>query len=454
MPINSGKTPENAFTPAGLNHISKQLLENELGSVWVRGEVSNANSNQNLHIYFSLKDENASVSCAFFKNANFANQRVKNGDNLLVYGQVSLFEKTGNYQIIVKRIESSGIGDMAKAFAELKIKLESMGYFDPSKKKKIPSVINSIGIVASQSSAAVRDVLNVIKRRNPLLNVKIYHASVQGENAVGEIIDALLMADIGSHDAILLTRGGGSQEDLWTFNDVSIAQTLFNLSTPCVSAIGHERDTSISDLVADVSAITPSAAAELLTPDMENLKNRLENNIKVLQRNMQIHLNNYSQQLDINFHKLQKSHPKVRILTEKKELQNRFDKLKSLFNNQNDERDRKLNHVLLKLKKHDFAIGENKVSMNLAEKRIANAMQQKLDNNHNKIANLSHALDNLSPLSTLSRGYSITLKADSKSIIKSTDDVSVGDVIESIVDKGRIQSTVITTYHSKNKESR
>jgi exodeoxyribonuclease VII large subunit len=444
MHTNNGKTPEKALNPSQLNRLAKNSLENSIGSIWITGEVTNASANQNLHIYFALKDASASVSCAFFKNANFGNIRLKNGDSLLVYGQVSLFEKTGNYQIIVKRVERSGTGDRAKAFAKLKVQLEAMGYFSQEKKKPLPKIINSLAIVTSQTSAAITDVLNVIKRRNPLLDVIIYHASVQGDNAVEEIIDALLSADINKHDVILLTRGGGSVDDLWTFNDVSIAQTLFNLETPCVSAIGHERDTVISDLVADTYAITPTAAAEMLTPDISELKIKLKHNLQSLYHIIITKINNKSQLLDNSFHQLEKSHPQTKIQLEKQKLKSSSAKLQQLTIQSLQSKSSQLSLVNNYFKHYDFNLNEQNSKLEYLKNNLIQAVEQSLTHNKSQLENLIHSLNTLSPLSTLSRGYSITLKQNTNNIISQENQIETGDIIETKLKQGRILSKVIS----------
>ncbi len=444
MHTNNGKTPEKALNPSQLNRLAKSSLENSIGSVWITGEVTNASANQNLHIYFALKDASAAVNCAFFKNANFSNIRVKNGDNVLVYGQVSLFEKAGNYQIIVKRIEKSGVGDRAKAFAELKVQLEAMGYFSQEKKKPIPKIINSLAIVNSQTSAAITDVLNVIKRRNPLLDVSIYHTSVQGDNAVEEIIDALLTADINNHDVILLTRGGGSVDDLWTFNDVSIAQTLFNLETPCVSAIGHERDSAITDLVADSFAITPTAAAEMLTPDINNLKIKLNHNLQTLQQLIIATINNKSQQIDNSFHQLEKSHPQAKIQLEKQKLKSTSEKLQQLITQSIQTKSSQLNLANNFLKHYDFNLKEQKSKLDYLKNNLNQSIENSLVYKKNQLENLMLTLNTLSPLSTLSRGYSVTLKSSDNTIITDKSQIKTNDIITTRLKNGTISSKVIS----------
>lgn len=441
-PVKLGKTPENAISPSQLNNLARRTLENQLGSVWLRGEISDLYKATSGHAYFSLKDKQSSIKCTFFKQYNFKKTELNNGDDLLAFGQATLYEERGTFQLKVERVEKSGIGDMAKAFAELKVKLEALGYFSPEHKKPLPLVINSLGIVTSTSSAAITDVLNVIKRRNPLLDVKIYHASVQGERAVEEIIDALLQADISQHDVILLTRGGGSEEDLWTFNDVSIAQTLFNLTTPCVSAIGHERDTSISDMVADVSAITPTAAAELLTPDIENLKTKLIHNLQRLQQIILNRIQSHSQQLDISYHKLEKSHPQTTIDNEKKLIQFKAEKLNQLMVKLLREKQFNFEYLNKNFSQYDFKLREKKETLQYYHNNLHNLISLKHEQQFMQLQNRSQKLNALSPLATLSRGYSITLKKDSQEVVTNSQQVAIGDELESILETGKIISKV------------
>ena len=438
----AGKTPEDAITPSKLNNLARITIEKQLGSIWLNGEVTDLYMAPSGHAYFSLKDNRSSVKCTFFKQYNFKKIIIKNGDSLLAFGKTTLYEERGTFQLKVERVENSGIGDIAKAFAKLKLKLETQGYFSQDKKQTLPAVINSIGIVTSKSSAAIKDVLNVIKRRNPLLNVYIYHASVQGDNAVEEIIDALLIADIKQHDVILLTRGGGSEEDLWTFNDISIAQTLFNLTTPCVSAIGHEKDTAISDLVADAFAITPSAAAELLTPDLLQLKLKISHNSKIISQIINNKVDSYRQQLDINYHKLEKSHPTTKIKAEKQLLQKTFDLLNRSMNHYIQQKNQFLINLHNNFKYFDFNLNADKSTVDYLQKQLINSAISSQQKKQLQLKNLSKNLNNLSPLSILSRSYSITLMENTQTVLSDIQQVTIGDNIETQLKSGKITSQV------------
>jgi len=442
IPSNNGKSPENPLTPSRLNHLARSSIENSLGSLWLTGEITDLYMAPSGHAYFGIKDVTSSIKCTFFKQFNFKKVILKNGDNVLVFGKATLYEERGTFQLKVERVETTGIGDMAKEFAQLKAKLEIMGYFSPESKKKLPTQIQSLAIITSQSSAAVKDVLSVIQRRNPLLEVKIYHASVQGENAVEEIIDALLTADINQHDVLLLTRGGGSEEDLWTFNDVSIAQTLFNLSTPCVSAVGHERDTSISDLVADMSAITPTAAAELLTPDLAEIKLKIAHHLTLMKKFVHNKLNSHIQQLDISYHKLEKSHPKNQINKEKQQLTQKFEQLKQKINTQITKKDQSIIRQKNNLLRYNFDFNALNTQLKVYKNNINNLILNQHEKHLSHLKQSIQSLNNLSPLSTLSRGYSISLNKNDNTVINHINQVKTGSQIETVVIDGTITSTV------------
>jgi exodeoxyribonuclease VII large subunit len=441
-----GKTPENAITPSQLNNLARTTLENQIGSIWLNGEVTDLYLAPSGHAYFALKDPQSSIKCTFFKQYNFKKTVIKNGDSLLVFGKATLYEERGTFQLKVERVEKSGVGDMSKAFAELKVKLEALGYFNPENKKAIPPMIASLGIITSTASAAIKDVLNVIKRRNPLLQIKIYHAAVQGDKAVEEIIDALLRADIGKHDVLLLTRGGGSEEDLWTFNDVSIAQTIFNLNSVCVSAIGHERDTSISDLVADSSAITPSAAAEMLTPDISKLTASLTQQLRMLQTAIKNKMGNCQQSIDLSYHKLQKSHPLYAINNEQQNLNNKYHSLQQAMAQFIQRKGAQLSIVENNLSHQDLHLTEKQALLSELKQKLLALMSRQYQQKTSQIQSLSQSLNTLSPLSTLSRGYSITKNQDTGQLLSNSKQAKIGTSIETQLKTGKIISRVLSRH--------
>ena len=272
----------------------KRVLEQQVGTVWVRGEVTNFRlQQQSGHMYFTLKDERSQLSCVFFRRANSRyRDLMENGRMLLVHGEVSVYEPRGQYQLIVEEVELEGVGALQAAFERLKRKLESEGLFAPERKRPIPEFPQRIGLVTSPTGAAIRDVLHVVERRFPGLDIVLAPSRVQGEGAAGEIARAIeLLNDwslsqpaSGRLDLILITRGGGSLEDLWAFNEEAVARAVFHSALPVVSAVGHEIDFSISDFVADLRAATPSAAAELITQKAFASRQWLIDFIRHLQR--------------------------------------------------------------------------------------------------------------------------------------------------------------------------
>jgi exodeoxyribonuclease VII large subunit len=443
MQTYKGKTPENALSPSGLNLLARNTIETHISRVWVLGEITDLYQAASGHAYFSLKDNKSSIKCTFFKQYNFKKTKLQNGDQLLIFGTATLYEERGTFQIKVERVESTGIGEMTLAFQKLKVDLEAQGYFDESNKKPLPKLVSNLAIVTSKTSAAIRDVLNVIKRRNPLLEIHIYHSSVQGEKAVEEIIDSLLLADINQHDVILLTRGGGSEEDLWTFNDVSIAQTIFNLNTPIVSAIGHERDSSISDLVADTYAITPTAAAEMLTPDLGALKQTLNSNFKFLYKSLIDRLNNESQKIDLKLSRLEKSHPKNSIDLKKVKLDTINKQLSQCIIKYFESKSNQFNASKSQLVHSQFSLDLLQSKLQNYSQKLENHLSHQIEIKRHHFQNLTSKINTLSPLSTLSRGYSITFKQTNNQVISCSSQVVHGDMIETQTANGRFSSQVV-----------
>lgn len=263
---------ENVFTVTEVTKHIKNILESNIPNLFVTGELANFTHHRSGHIYFTIKDTNSSLKCVFFKAYNqYLNYKPKDGDKVICFGKTTVFAKGGNYQLNVMKLFPSGVGELQLAFEELKYKLESEGLFDESHKKPLPSFPENIGVITSSTGAAIKDIGNVISRRFPC-NIYLYPASVQGEKAVREIISGI---EYFNHeykvDIIIVGRGGGSQEDLFCFNDEKLARTIFSSEIPIISAVGHEIDFTISDFVADLRAPTPSAAAELAVPNAEDL---------------------------------------------------------------------------------------------------------------------------------------------------------------------------------------
>ena len=265
------------LTPSTLNSLARELIEATFPLIWVEGELSNVARPASGHVYFSLKDAGAQVRAAMFKpRSSFLRFRPADGIQVLVRCRVSLYEARGDFQLIVEHMEEAGEGALRRQFEQLKAKLAAEGLFDAARKRPLPALPRRIGILTSPTGAAVRDVLNVLARRLPMVEVDVIPVPVQGETAAAQIRAQLEAAGRAArHDVLLLTRGGGSLEDLWAFNDESLARAIAASPIPVVSAIGHEVDFSIADFVADLRAATPSAAAELLVPDRSELLRNL-----------------------------------------------------------------------------------------------------------------------------------------------------------------------------------
>lgn len=288
------------FTVAQLNQTARELLEEALKLVWVKGELSNVALPRSGHIYFTLKDEHAQVRCAMFKGSN---HRLKftpaDGMEVLVRANVSLYEPRGDYQLIISHMEEWGLGKLQQAFEALKAKLQAEGLFEQSHKKPFPAFPRHIGVITSHTGAAIQDILSVLKRRYPIAPITLYHTQVQGKTAAKDIIKAIQLANKHQNaDVLILARGGGSLEDLWCFNDEQLARVIFNSTLPIITGIGHEIDFTIADFVADLRAPTPSAAAETITPDTIELTRTFEQKkLRLIQAMLRI-LQHHAQKID------------------------------------------------------------------------------------------------------------------------------------------------------------
>jgi len=278
--------PENTlvYSVSRLNTEVRQVLESGFPLIWVEGEISNLSMPRSGHMYFSLKDEYAQTRCAMFRmKRSLLRFSPAAGDKVLARARITLYEARGDFQLVIEHMEPAGEGRLRQAIEQLKMKLDQEGLFDARHKKDLPALPMTVGVITSPSGAAITDILNVFQRRFPAIKVIVYPASVQGNSAAAEMIEMLKLADQRNEcDLLILGRGGGSLEDLMAFNDEALARTIFNLQTPIISAVGHEIDTSISDYVADRRAPTPSAAAELASPDRMHLRDSVSQSLHSL----------------------------------------------------------------------------------------------------------------------------------------------------------------------------
>lgn len=395
------KENRNVYTVKQVNSYVKRMFEDDfvLRAIYIKGEISNCKYHSSGHIYFSLKDEAGVLSAVMFaSNAAGLRFRLENGMQVIAFGSISTYEKSGTYQLYVRSVEQDGTGDLYRQFVELKNRLEEMGMFSEMYKKPIPPYAMKIGIVTAKTGAVIRDIYNVASRRNPYCRLTLYPAQVQGEGAAQTICKGLKILDGMGLDCIIVGRGGGSIEDLWCFNDEEVARTIFECTTPVISAVGHETDFTIADFVADLRAPTPSAAAELAVFDYSRFLMDLDNASDILDSLMKGSLDRYTRQLDIY---------KLRLLSLSPE------------------------NVILKKKQ----------SVQEMDAQLRYCMSDRLRGRKETLRVLAERLSGLSPLKRISGGYAFVTDGSGKSVV-SINDVSEGSHIEINVSDGRIGATV------------
>lgn len=419
------------LTVSQLNRQIKGYLENEIGTVHVEGELSNLSKPSSGHFYFTLKDNGAQIRCVFFKNRHFGpiSTKLADGQKVVASGKLSLYEARGDYQLIVDQLTEAGLGELYKRFEELKTRLAAEGLFNPSRKRPIPALPKTIGIITSSNAAALQDILSTLARRFPLANVFVYHSEVQGISAPQQLIKAIGRANLDKHcDVLILARGGGSIEDLWAFNDEQLARHIANSQIPIVSGVGHETDFTIADFVADYRAETPTAAATAVTPDCAEVLGFINHSISRLE--LVIHRLVQSYQIRLN-HLLEK------ISSPEKAVESYWQTLDYLERQLHFNMAKIINH-----KKHQIHLNtaqlhakNPKVLVAQTQKQINQLLQSMTHYLKFKINDLKHQLTShmstlhaVSPLATLERGYSITIK--NKKVIQSTKQIQVGDSIE------------------------
>jgi len=410
------------YTPSELNHEARLHLEAGFGRVWVEGEISNMSRPASGHIYFSLKDEKAQISCALFRsNAYGMDFKPENGMLVQARGRVSLFEARGNYQLIADSMVRSGEGLLRAKFELLKNSLASEGLFAESIKKPLPAFPMRIAVISSPSGAALRDILNVLQRRWPLATVRIYGVPVQGVEAAPAIVEALLAANQHQWAQVIITgRGGGSLEDLWAFNEEPVARAIHASEIPVVSAVGHEIDFSISDFVADLRAPTPSAAAELISPDQRALKQNLSLLRNRLQHRSTQMLQQLSQKLDHLAHRLVQQHPGQRLAQHRKMLQQARQRLLLAGTR------------IVPQRRHYL--------QELGHRRLLQAGQRIVPERRLKLNNLERTLNAVGPLPTLARGYAIVTDAASGKAVSSVKGLKEKQALITQLHDGQVHS--------------
>ncbi|MGE6162658.1 exodeoxyribonuclease VII large subunit [Aeromonas salmonicida] len=436
---------QQVFTVTRLNSAVRMILEQDLGLVWLTGELSNLAMPSSGHWYFSLKDLGAQVRCAMFKGNNRRVAfRPQDGMQVLVQARVSLYEPRGDYQLIIESMQPAGDGVLALRFEELKRRLGAEGLFDESRKRPLPREPRAVGLVTSATGAALHDMLTVLKRRAPDLPIFIYPTQVQGSAAIGQIVAAIALANRRAEvDVLIVGRGGGSLEDLWCFNEEVVARAIANSAIPVISAVGHEVDVTISDFAADLRAPTPSAAAELVAPDQSARAQRLAHLWQRLVQAMNRHQTAARHGFVLLQKRLDHQDPKRRLEQQSQRLDELSARLQQLLNQRLHQGERRLANLELRLQAKSperlLAIGRRRHQ--LAEERLHALIAKRQDQASHRLAMLTARLDGVSPLATLGRGYSIT-RTQSGDVINRAAQVNAGQTLVTTLAEGHLQVRV------------
>lgn len=438
-------TNPNIFTVSRLNSEVRLLLENEMGIVWLVGEISNFSAPVSGHWYLTLKDSRAQVKCAMFRGNNRrVTFRPQNGNQVLVKARLSLYEPRGDYQLIIESMQPEGDGKLQQEFEKLKMNLAAEGLFAQSNKQPLPEHPKRVGVITSKTGAALYDILDVLKRRDPSLPVVVYPTMVQGEEAAIQIAQAIGRANERNEcDVLIVGRGGGSLEDLWCFNNEIVARTIAASQIPIISAVGHEVDVTIADFVADMRAPTPSAAAELVSRDNSHKEQAFAAKRARLVSAIRHLLMKQAQSTHALKFRLEKQHPSYQLQKQSQQLDDLDMRLRrgmTQYLKQHQQRVERKQHQL-QLNSPVKRLGEQKLHLQRSEQKLLDAMDKTLLTTRHQLAMAAEKLETVSPLATLKRGYSITHSA-SKQTVSSIEDVNIGEVIKTQVEDGVIESQV------------
>jgi exodeoxyribonuclease VII large subunit len=444
--MQSNEPATSAISVSQLNRRVKTLIEQGMARLWVEGEISNLSRPGSGHIYLSLKDDTAQVSAAWFRQR----QRgpaigFKNGDRVLAYGRVSIYEARGNYQLIIEQMEPAGEGVLKRRFDALKLKLAGEGLFDEDRKQALPELPQRIGIITSPTGAAIRDILSILGRRFPAVPVVIYPAAVQGDGAPAELIAALATAvQRDECDVLIMGRGGGSLEDLWAFNDEQLARAISDCPLPIVSAVGHEVDFTIADFVADVRAPTPSGAAEIIVPNQSDWLRQISTFATRIARVGRRALDDRAQELDWLGRRLVASSPAATLQRQRDSLREHSGRLNSAMRQQLLEQKNTLQETRSELMNLSPALSVQRSISRLQQlrQRLATSTRNTVSDTSHKLALLGRALNSVSPLATLDRGYAIVKQEDSGEVLTNAADVKPGKDIRAQLSRGEIVATV------------
>lgn len=427
--------------PSQLNALARDLLEGSFPQVWVEGEISNFSRPASGHAYFTLKDARAQVRCALFRS-NAARLRFAPRDGMLVLarGRLTLYEARGDYQLVLEHLEEAGEGALRRAFEELKARLAAEGLFDTGRKRPLPAYARRLAVITSPRGAAVRDVLSVLGRRFPLLEVEVLPVPVQGDGAAAQILDMLQRAGrSGRYDLVLITRGGGSLEDLWAFNDEALARAIVASPVPVVAAIGHEVDVSLADFAADLRAPTPSAAAELLVPDRGELLDRLRRDRQRFDALLARLLGAQAQRVDQAFLKLQALRPQLRLERGRNRLGALRHRLGQAWQAPSARRSERLSRLLRRLDQAHprRRLEAHRHRLALLQRALAALPARLVEPRRLQLRGLARALESVSPLATLGRGYAIVFDENGQ-VLRRAADARDGDRLRARLADGEL----------------
>jgi len=442
--------PEKVLSVSSLNQMAKSLLEGHFSQVAVEGEISNFANPASGHWYFTLKDQKSQVRCAMFAGRNrLVRFSPKNGDQLIVRGQLSIYPNRGDYQLIVSQMEEAGDGALRRAFEQLKQRLQAEGLFDQRHKKEILEGYHHVGLITSATGAAVRDMVSVFGRRFPATQLTVFPVAVQGPEAPGEISSALALAntltDTLGLQALIVGRGGGSLEDLQAFNEESVARAIFASELPVVSAVGHEIDFTIADLVADLRAPTPSAAAELLSPDQLDSLEQLQGLLQRFSNLAGQSLTWRKERLGWMARRLRR--PDRRLQDHAQTLDRLELQLKRVLRNRLQQATAQLalqQRALIAVSPAQ-KLSQQRTQLTALSQRLAHSGRRHLDQGREQLASLSRNLNAVSPLAVLDRGFSISL-TESSQVVRQTTDVAPGQTLVTRLADGTVHSSVTETH--------
>ena len=441
------KKNTNIISVTELNTSAKKLLEKDFSSVWVTGEMSNFRSYDSGHWYFKIKDENSEIQCVMFKFRNSSiNRRPMDGDNLILKGSVSMYVARGSYQFQVDQIEYAGEGVLLKNFEDLKKRLTKEGIFDAEHKKIIPKIVKNVAVITSSNGAVIQDIKNVLSRRAPLINVFLIPSLVQGEKSEISLIDSfdkiLKLHKKENIDAIIIARGGGSLEDLWSFNSEKLARRIFEFEIPVISAVGHETDFTICDFVSDLRAPTPSSAAEIISEFYVSIIDSITFYKSQLKKEIGSKLLLLSNSLDMTSKSL--INPQTKLKEDLLKTDELTNKLKYLLDSFINEKKYLIERNVLTIKKLNPKNYINTANNQVAalDKNLKVLTKNMVNIKNETFKGIVKELEALSPLEILARGYSITKIKSSQKIIRDSKNLKIGDVISSVVAKAEIESKI------------